>query len=104
MGYVVKGDYITALQSLIPFVGSHIKMIYFDSPRLSTLQDQAQSGYLDSTWLSIVRRSAQIALKLLHNNGFFVLHTDEEMAHYGRMVLDEVFGRDHHITSFAWQK
>ena len=103
-GYAIKGDYLTALEGLAPYVPSSLQMIYFDTPRLSVLQEESPSGYCDSTWLSIVYKTAILSLKVLKKTGFFVLHTDEEMSHYGRMLLDEVFGRDHHITTFAWQK
>ena len=103
-GYAIKGDYITALEGLAPYAPSSLQMVYFDSPRLSVLQEETTTGFADSTWLSIVHKSALLATKILRKAGFFVLHTDEEMSHYGRMVLDEVFGRDHHITTFAWQK
>lgn len=103
-GYAIKGDLITALEGLAPYTPSSLQMVYFDSPRLSVLQEETIAGFVDSTWLSIVYKSALLATKVLKKSGFFVLHTDEEMSHYGRMVLDDVFGRDHHITTFAWQK
>lgn len=103
-GLVVKGDYLSALDALIPFTTSMAQMVYFDSPRLSVLETESAPGYAVSTWLSIVQQAAIKSYKSLKNVGFFVLHTDEEMAHYGRQVLDEVFGRKRHVTTFAWQK
>lgn len=103
-GISVVGDYIAALDSLIPLATSATQMVYFDSPRLSVLETESAPGYAVSTWLSIVQQAAIKGHKLLKNVGFFVLHTDEEMSHYGRQVLDEVFGRKRHVTTFAWQK
>ena len=103
-GVAVVGDYITALDSLIPFSASSAQMIYFDSPRLSVLEAESTPGYAVSTWLSIVQQAAVRGYKLLKNVGCFILHTDEELSHYGRQVLDEVFGKTHHVTTFAWQK
>lgn len=103
-GYAIKGDFITALECLASYTPSSLQMVYFDSPRLSVLQDESLNGFSDSTWLSIVHKAACLATKILKYTGYFVLHTDEDMSHYARMVLDEVFGRNHHITTFAWQK
>ena len=103
-GLVIEGDYISALASLAPFIKSSAKMVYFDSPRKSTLTEECTPGYVDSTWLSIVRETALNASKSMSSDGTFILHTDEEMSHYGRIVLDEVFGRNNHVTTFAWQK
>ena len=103
-GWVVAGDYISALDTLIPLAGGSVQMAYFDSPRLSVLETEAAPGYAVSTWLSIVQQAAIKSSKSLKRTGFFLLHADEETAHYGRQVLDEVFGRLRHVTTFAWQK
>lgn len=103
-GTVIVGDCLNSLKSLMPFVPSSVQTVYFDSPRLSVLESEATPGYAVSTWLSIVQQAAIASYKSLKNVGFFILHTDEEMSHYGRQVLDEVFGRSHHVTTFAWQK
>lgn len=104
LGTVVIGDYLKSLDSLMTFVPSSVQCLYFDSPRLSVLETEADPGYAVSTWLSIVQQAAINSYKSLKYVGFFILHTDEEMAHYGRQVLDEVFGHSHHVTTFAWQK
>ena len=104
LGYVIKGDYLNSLESLMPFVPASVQMVYFDSPRLSSLETEAKPGRAVSTWLSIVQNAAINSYKSLKETGFFILQTDEEMSHYGRQVLDEVFGRLHHVTTFAWQK
>ncbi len=104
LGFVVKGDYLSALRALMPFIPGQVQMLYFDSPRMSVLETEAAPGYAVSTWLSIVQNAAILSYKSLKNVGCFILHTDEEMSHYGRQVLDEVFGKNHHVTTFAWQK
>jgi DNA-cytosine methyltransferase len=104
LGVAVEGDYVSALEAVMPFASSNAQMVYFDSPRLSVLETESTPGFAVSTWLSLVQQSAIRAYKSLKNTGIFVLHTDEEMSHYGRLVLDEVFGRKHHVTTFAWQK
>lgn len=104
IGYAVKSDQLSALLALKPFVSSKLQMIYFDAPRLNVFQSVSASGYSTATWLNLLRHSALNAIPLLSKDGFFVLHTDEEMSHYGRMVLEEVFGKNHYVGTFAWQK
>jgi len=104
LGYVIKGNILSSLEALKPFVPSAVQMVYFDSPRLSVLQNESAPGFAVSTWLSLVQQAALNSYKSLKNTGFFVLQTNEEMAHYGRQVLDEVFGHTHHVSTFAWQK
>lgn len=104
MGYAVKSDQLSALLALKPFVSSKLQMVYFDAPRLNVFQPVSASGYSTATWLNLLRQTAINAIPLLSKDGFFVLHTDEEMSHYGRMVLEEVFGKNHYVGTFAWQK
>ena len=104
LGYSIKGDIISSLDSLRSFVPSSVQFIYFDAPRLSIFQSISVSGYSTSTWLSLVQQIAMKSIPCLSRKGFFALHTDEEMAHYGRIVLEEIFGKKNYIGTFAWQK
>ncbi|MDE5806835.1 MAG: hypothetical protein K2H76_01860 [Muribaculaceae bacterium] len=104
IGYAVDADQLTGLASLKSYMLSKIQLIYFDAPRLKVFQSASISGYTTSTWLSLLRQTAVNAIPLLTKNGFFVLHTDEEMSHYARMVLEEIFGKNHYVGTLAWQK
>ena len=104
LGYGIQGDIISSLDALHTFVPSSVQFIYFDAPRLSVFQNESASGYSTSTWLSLVQQSAFKAMPILSRKGFFSLHTDEEMAHYGRMVLEEIFGKNNYVGTFVWQK
>jgi len=103
-GMVVVGDYVEGLEALAPFVQGSGKLIYYDSHRRDVLEKSAEPGYADSTWLSLAKGISEAAYRCLSVDGVFVLHADETSAHYGRTVLDAVFGREHHVTTFAWQK
>lgn len=104
LGYSVKGDIISSLDTLHSFVPSEVQFIYFDAPRLSVFQSVSEAGYSTSTWLSLVQQAAFKSIHCLSRKGFFALHTDEEMAHYGRIVLEEIFGKNNYVGTFAWQK
>lgn len=104
LGYAIKADIISALKALHAYVPSQIQLIYFDAPRLNLFQNMTESGYTVSTWLSLIQQSAVRAVSCLKRTGFFALHTDEQMSHYARVVLDEVFGQSNYVGTFAWQK
>ena len=104
LGYSIKGDIISSLESLHSFVPSSVQFVYFDAPRLSVFQTVSESGYSTSTWLSLIQQAATKSIPCLSRKGFFALHTDEEMAHYGRIVLEEIFGKKNYVGTFAWQK
>lgn len=100
----VDGDYARALDALAPFLQGSAQVVYFDSPRGDVFATQSAPGFQYSTWLSLVRETARSAARNLRRDGFFILHVEEELAHYGRMVLDEIFGFESHVTTMAWQK
>ena len=104
LGHCIKGDIISSLDSLHSFVPSSVQLVYFDAPRLSVFQSLSEAGYSTSTWLSLIQQAAIKSIPCLSRKGFFALHTDEEMAHYGRIVLEEIFGKSNYVGTFAWQK
>ena len=103
-GLAILGDYVESLDALGPYIKGNGRIVYFDSHRISSLANETDPGFVNSIWLSIVREAANSASKCIGYDGFFILQTDEDTAHYGRMVLDEVFGNKSHVTTFAWQK
>jgi adenine specific DNA methylase Mod len=42
--------------------------------------------------------------ELLAENGSIVVHLDWHSAHYGKVVLDEVFGSDHFVNQIIWKR
>ena len=104
LGYCVKGDTMSVLDSLHAYISGGIRLIYMDAPRLNAFQALSESGYGISTWLSLIQQTAKQSSSLLMHNGFIAIHTDEQMAHYVRIVLDEVYGQSRYVGTFAWQK
>ena len=103
-GYVLKGDAISTLESFHSYASNSIQFVYFDTPRMSVFPALAEAGYGTATWLSLLQQVAGHTLPILNRTGFLAVHTDEETAHYARVVLDEVFGKSHYVGTFAWQK
>lgn len=104
LGHCIKGDSQSVLDALHNNLPAGLQLIYFDAPRLNVFQNIALPGYGSATWLSLIRQTALKAIPLLSHCGFLAVHTDEQMAHYTRMVLEEVFGPTHYVGTFAWQK
>lgn len=103
-GMAIIGDYVDGLEALAAYLKGSASMVYYDSHRRDVLEKVAEPGYVDSTWLSLVKGITEAAERCLRSDGVFVLHADETSAHYGRMVLDDLFGHEHHVSTFAWQK
>lgn len=105
--FAIHGEYASSIEALSSIVKNSVKLVYWDMPRLDSDGDFAQHadpGYVRSAWMSLLRDVTRSSHKILAQQGFLAIQTDEESVHYARMVLDETFGASNHITTFAWEK
>lgn len=87
------------------------RLIYIDPPFLSGRErvgnkkeyayDDRWKGDLDSYLPWLEDRLKAIA-PLLVSNGSLVLHLDWRAAHYAKVMLDGIFGRDNFINEIIW--
>jgi site-specific DNA-methyltransferase (adenine-specific) len=63
-----------------------------------------ESSYLDvfDDYLAFMQPRFQEARRLLAEDGTFYLHVDYREAHYCKLLLDEVFGRDSFLNEIIW--
>jgi site-specific DNA-methyltransferase (adenine-specific) len=61
-------------------------------------------GYADSTddYLAFIEPRLHEAHRLLNERGTFYFHIDYREAHYCKVLLDEIFGRDCFLTEIVW--
>jgi adenine-specific DNA-methyltransferase len=131
---VIEGDNLEVLQLLAPAYAGRVSMIFIDPPYNTghdfIYKDDfseplaaylAQTGQADaagrpltsdadtdgrhhSRWLSMMAPRLALARELLAPDGaLFVSIDDGELAHL-RLLLDELFGREHFVAQIAWQK
>ncbi|EHR5321337.1 site-specific DNA-methyltransferase [Vibrio parahaemolyticus] len=103
--FVIKGNNLLALNSIKLRYSQKIDLIYLDPP-YNTQSDSF--GYNDtfnhSTWLTFMRQRLEIAKELLTEDGSLWISIDDNEAHYLKVLLDEIFGRDCFVASNIWQK
>jgi adenine-specific DNA-methyltransferase len=108
---LIRGDALNALTSLIElpefargYVGK-VKLAYLDPP-FNTQQSflQYDDALEHSVWLTMMRdRLAQVQT-LLAPDGSVWVHCDDSEQAYLRVLMDEVFGREHFVATIIWQK
>lgn len=64
----------------------------------------AESSYLDEfdDYLAFLEPRLREAHRLLRNSGTFYFHIDHREAHYCKLLLDEVFGRECFLNEIIW--
>jgi DNA-cytosine methyltransferase len=107
-GMSVVGSEWESLDALVPALPRQAALIYIDTPRLDSDQDnfanEVAQNLKESSWLSWLRQILLRARRLMDSRGIVVVHTNQRTSHFARQVLDELFGSENHVTTFAWEK
>lgn len=102
--YIIKGNNLIALHSLLPRYEGKVKLIFIDPPYNT---DNDTFGYNDSfnhsTWLTFMKNRLEIARKLLSPDGSIYVTMDYNEVHYLKVLMDEVFGRDCFQREIIWR-
>lgn len=102
--FIIKGNNLLALHTLLPKYKGKVKLIYIDPP-YNTGSDSF--GYNDkfnrSTWLSFMRNRLKVAFSLLTDDGSIFIQCDENQNAYLRVLCDEMFGEANFMNEIIWR-
>jgi len=90
-------------------VKGKIKLIYIDPP-FATKSDfggkDGERSYSDkistSEFIEALRERLIYMRELLAEDGSIYLHLDQKMSHYVKIIMDEVFGKEHFRNEIIW--
>lgn len=119
--YIIHGDNLTALKCLLEDskVAGNVRLVYIDPPfatrqvfrsgngRTATISasDNDQIAYIDNLagaeFLEFLRRRLILLRELLSQDGSIYVHIDSKMGHYVKVLMDEIFGREHFINDIT---
>lgn len=100
---IIKGNNLLALHSLKSEFAGKIKLIYIDPP-YNTGNDgfKYNDNFSSSTWLSFMKNRLEIAKDLLSDDGSIYVQMDVKEAHYLKILMDEIFGRNNFRSEVLW--
>lgn len=102
---IIQGDNLLALKALIPFYAGRVKCIYIDPPYNTQSAFEHYDDKLEhSQWLSMMWPRMVLIRDLLTADGSIWVNIDDNEAHYLKVVMDEVFGRENFFANCIWQK
>ncbi|MGL2596031.1 site-specific DNA-methyltransferase [Helicobacter pylori] len=103
-GTLIKSENYQALNSLKNRYKEAIDCIYIDPP-FNTGSDFAYiDRFQDSTWLSLMHNRLQLAYDFLSPQGSFYLHLDNNANYLGRMLLNDIFGKENFRNEIIWRR
>lgn len=99
---IIKGNNLIALHSLKKRFAGKIKLIYIDPP-YNTGNDgfNYNDMFNHSTWLTFMRNRFEISKELLSEYGTIFVSLDDKEAHYCKILMDEIFGRENFIADIC---
>ncbi|GAA8267869.1 hypothetical protein HpKG70_06310 [Helicobacter pylori] len=103
-GTLIKSENYQALNSLKNRYKETIDCIYIDPP-FNTGSDFAYiDKFQDSTWLSLMHNRLELAYDFLSPQGSFYLHLDNNANYLGRMLVNDIFGKENFKNEIIWRR
>ncbi len=102
---LIQGDNLLALKALLPFYRGQVKCIFIDPPYNTQSAFEHYDDKLEhSQWLSMMYPRLVLLRELLSADGSIWITVDDHEAHYLKVLLDEVFGRERFVADIAWKR
>ena len=102
---LIHGDNLLALKALESQYKGQVKCIYIDPPyNTGSAFEHYDDNLEHSQWLQLMRPRLEILWNLLCEEGSIWISIDDDERDYLKVLCDEVFGRQHFLTSIVWQK
>ncbi len=121
---IIHGDNLRALKALLPRYAGRVNCIYIDPPYNTGKEGWAFNDNVNSPlmqewlkehspvdgedlerhdkWLCMIWPRLQLLKELLADDGTIFISIDENEHHHLRIIMDEVFGENNFLNSFAW--
>lgn len=107
--FLIKGDNLLALNSIKYLFRnkpneSKSKCIYIDPPyNIGKAFEYYDDNLEHSEWLTLFRDRVRILKELLVEGGYIFVQLDDSEGAYGKLVLDEIFGRQNYVVTIYVQ-
>lgn len=102
---LIHGDNLLALKALEGKFAGQVRCIYIDPPyNTGSAFEHYDDNLEHSQWLQLMRPRLEILWKLLGEEGSLWISIDDDEQAYMKVLCDELFGREHFVSSMIWQK
>jgi len=101
---LIQGDNLDALKALLPYYAGRVKCIYIDPPYNTRSAFEHYDDNLEhSQWLAMIYPRLVLLRDLVAEDGSIWVNIDDHEAHYLKVIMDEIFGRNNFIGNVVWQ-
>jgi len=104
---LIKGDNLLALNALKKHFaknGEKVHCVYIDPPYNTGKAFEKYDDNLEhSEWLTMLRDRLEVIKSLMVEGGYVFVQLDDSEGAYGKLVLDELFGRNNYVVTIYVQ-
>lgn len=102
---IIQGDNLLALRALMPLYAGEVKCIFIDPPYNTQSAFKHYDDKLEhSQWLSMMYPRLVLLRDLLAEDGSIWITLDDREAHYMKVLMDEIFGRQNFVQNIVWNR
>jgi len=92
---IIKGNNLLGLSSILKRFENKVKCIYIDPPfNIGGDGFNYNDNFKHSTWLTFFKNRAELAKRLLREDGSMFVHIDYHELGYVIPIMDEIFGKN----------
>jgi len=102
-GWLIKSENYQALNTILPKFKEKVQTIYIDPPFNTGKDFDYVDRFQDSSWLTLMQNRIELSKNFLKKEGGIFLHLDWNAQYYGRILLDETFGKENFINEIVWR-
>ncbi len=101
--YLIKGDNLDVLRSLLPSLEGAVRCVYIDPP-YNTQENFAHYSDAEShdEWLRLLEARLILLFRTLTRDGSLWISIDDLGMHYLKVACDRLFGRDKFVATIVW--
>ena len=102
-GWLIHSENYQALNTILPKFKEKVQTIYIDPPFNTGSDFIYKDKFQNSSWLTLMDNRLQLGKQFLGDSGGIFLHLDWNANYYGRILLDNLTGRENFINEIIWR-
>lgn len=102
--YLIEGDNLLSLESLIAVYLEKIDVIYIDPPYNTKSILNYKDKLDDLEWLNFIKIRLSMTYNLLSLDGVIFISIDDNEQALLKVLCDSIFGKSNFISMFVWKK
>ncbi len=101
-GWLIHSENYQAINTIIGKWKEKIRLVYLDPPFNTGNDFIFLDNFQVSSWLTMMKNRLGLVYSILNSSGNLYLHLDHISEHYGRILLDSIFGESNFRAKITW--